>query len=94
MEQFLDRCSFDHGYIGIIKWEAGPDCDAHWGYGGYTKEQIEGAASEIEPHGFCVLHNLDGMIVAFDQYHLLTELEGTEIDVENSRLILRKRDVT
>ena len=90
MEKFLSICSPEIEYIGLVKWSDEEGGEEQWTYGGYTRTQIESAAIDIEAHGLTVLYELDDMIIAFDQPHLLDKLQGSEIDVEPGRLIVRK----
>jgi len=90
LKSFIESCDGDNVVLGIMKWRAEGEPEEHWGYGAYSREQVDSVAGEIEPLGYSVLYELDGLTVAFDQNDLLSELEGCVIDVDGERLIVKK----
>lgn len=75
------------------RWtDEGPE--EYWRLGIYGHSNVDAIERDLKPLGHSLKYDVDGMEICIAQFHLLPELEGKTLDVENGRLVVRERSDT
>jgi hypothetical protein len=76
MLQFLARITDYTATLTLMKGRARGAIADRWSYGAYGPENLRFVEPELAKHGHPLLYELDWLVVAIPQFHLLPELEG------------------
>jgi hypothetical protein len=62
-----------------------------WFYTVFGPNQLQDLEAQYAKHGFPLVHDISGMLVAIPQTHLLKELSGRTLTRDRSGLVLADR---